>query len=153
MRGALCTAQVWPPAALLRSSKPKQKYGDDRRSWKEEFVGYMEKIVASPAFQGMPDAIDDHGQIRWNAPSNRPPSRWQDLRDRRLEWWKAKAGEIGIETRGEWISRVAKTIHPFKEKPCQTCGRVMSLEYVYPTKNTIQKIKVIRSNCHQSRAG
>ena len=100
----------------------------------------MEKIVASPAFQGMPDAIDDHGQIRWNAPSNRPPSRWQDLRDRRLEWWKAKAGEIGIETRGEWISRVAKTIHPFKEKPCQTCGRVMSLEYVYPTKNTIQKI-------------
>lgn len=118
----------------------KLKYGDDRRIWKEEFVGYMLKIVKSPAFKGMPNAIDETGQVRWNAPSNRPPGRWQDLRDRRLKWWESKAKEIGIPTKGEWISKVAKAIHPFKEKPCQTCGRVMSLEYVYPTRNTIQKI-------------
>jgi Alw26I/Eco31I/Esp3I family type II restriction endonuclease len=116
------------------------RYGDERRSWKEEFVGYMRKLVEHPNFSGMPDAIDDQGQIRWNAPSNRPPGRWQDLRDRRLVWWQGKAEEIGIETRGEWISKVAKAIHPFKEKPCQTCGRVMSLDYVYPTKNTLQKL-------------
>lgn len=122
------------------SSGYKQEYGDERRSWKEEFVGYMKKIVEHSNFEGMPDAIDDQKQIRWNAPSNRPPGRWQDLRDRRLGWWREKAGQVGIPVRGEWISKVAKAIHPFKEKPCQTCGRVMSLDYVYPTKNTLQKI-------------
>lgn len=120
--------------------KKKVKYGDERRSWKEEFVGYMKKIVLHPNFKDMPDSIDEESQIRWNAPSNRPPGRWQDLRDRRLTWWKKKAAEIGIETRGPWISKVAKEIHPFREKPCQTCGRVMSLDYVYPTRNTLQKI-------------
>lgn len=121
-------------------SSQNQKYGDDRRSWKSEFVGYMLKIVHSPNFKGMPDAIDENGQVRWNAPSNRPPGRWQDLRDRRLVWWKNKAKEKGIKIEGKWISQVAKAIHPFKEKPCQTCGRVMSLGYVYPTRNTFQKI-------------
>ncbi len=134
-----------PPDVQVRTEMntaphKKLKYGDDRRSWKEEFVGYMKKIVEHRNFEGMPDAIDDQGQIRWNAPSNRPPGRWQDLRDRRLVWWQGKAKEVGIETRGEWISKVAKAIHPFKEKPCQTCGRVMSLDYVYTTKNTLQKI-------------
>lgn len=122
------------------TTKTEQKYGDDRRSWKEEFVVYMQKIVAHKNYAGLPDAIDDQGQIRWNAPSNRPPGKWQDLRDRRLNWWKKKAETLKIATTGEWISKVAKAIHPFKEKPCQTCGRVMSLDYVYPTKNTIQKL-------------
>ncbi len=119
-----------------------QKYGDDRRSWKSEFVGYMLKIVHHPNFKGMPDAIDENGQVRWNAPSNRPPGRWQDLRDRRLAWWKGKAKEQGIKVEGKWISQVAKAIHPFKEKPCQTCGRVLSLEYVYPSKTTFRKINL-----------
>lgn len=122
------------------TSSQNQSYGDDRRSWKSEFVGYMEKIVHHKNYGGLPDAIDDQGQIRWNAPSNRPPGRWQDLRDRRLEWWKTKAEERNIKVEGKWISQVAKAIHPFREKPCQTCGRVMSLDYVYPTKNTFQKI-------------
>lgn len=99
----------------------------------------MKKIVAHKNYLGLPDAIDDQGQIRWNAPSNRPPGKWQDLRDRRLNWWRQKATELKISITGEWISKVAKAIHPFKEKPCQTCGRVMSLDYVYPTKNTLQK--------------
>lgn len=124
----------------MATPKTSITYGDERRSWKEEFVGYMRKIVEHPNFTGMPDAIDEQGQIRWNAPSNRPPGRWQDLRDRRLVWWREKAEQVGIPVRGEWISKVAKAIHPFKEKPCQTCGRVMSLDYVYPTKNTVQKM-------------
>lgn len=120
-----------------------QKYGDDRRPWSEAFVEYMHKIVMHPNYEGMPSAIDDDGRIRWNAPSNRPPGKWQDLRDRRLVWWKNKAAEVGIQLQGNWISKTAKTIQPFQEKPCQTCGRVMSLNYVYPTKNTVKKINSI----------
>lgn len=125
---------------MPKETKKELAYGDERRQWKGEFVGYMQKIVTHPNFAGMPDAIDDKNQIRWNAPSNRPPGRWQDLRDRRLMWWSKKAAEVGIETRGEWISKVAKAIHPFKEKPCQTCGRTMSLNYVYPTRLTIIRL-------------
>jgi len=118
----------------------KQLYGDHRRPWSEAFVVYMQQIVEHPNFKGMPSAIDDDGRIRWNAPSNRPPGKWQDLRDRRLVWWRKKAEELGIEQNGKWISKVVKAIHPFQEKPCQTCGRVMSLNYVYPTKNALIKI-------------
>ena len=124
----------------MARSKNVVKYGDERRKWQEAFVEYMINIVSHENYSGMPDAIDDEGQIRWNAPSNRPPGKWQDLRDRRLVWWNGRAKEVSIETKGEWISKVAKAIHPFKEKPCQTCGRVMSLNYVYPTKNTLKKI-------------
>jgi Alw26I/Eco31I/Esp3I family type II restriction endonuclease len=123
----------------------KQLYGDHRRPWSEAFVVYMQQIVEHPNFKGMPSAIDDDGRIRWNAPSNRPPGKWQDLRDRRLVWWRKKAEELGIEQNGKWISKVVKAIHPLQEKPCQTCGRVMSLNYVYPTKNALKKINAALS--------
>lgn len=123
--------------------KTKQVYGDHRRPWSEPFVAYMEQIVEHENFKDMPSAIDDDGRIRWNAPSNRPPGKWQDLRDRRLIWWQKKADELGIAQDGKWISKVVKAIHPFQEKPCQTCGRVMSLNYVYPTKNTFKKINTV----------
>ncbi len=123
----------------------KQLYGDHRRPWSEPFVAYMQRIVEHENFKGMPSAIDEDGRIRWNAPSNRPPGKWQDLRDRRLVWWRKKAEELGIEQNGKWISKVVKAIHPFQEKPCQTCGRVMSLNYVYPTKNALKKINAVLS--------
>lgn len=126
-----------------------QKYGDDRRPWNEAFVSYMQQLVAHPNFSGMPSAIDDDGRIRWNAPSNRPPGKWQDLRDRRLAWWRKKAEELGVDQNGKWISKVVKAIHPFQEKPCQTCGRVMSLNYVYPTKNALKKINTVLSEKDQ----
>lgn len=124
----------------MKENPKKNKYGDDRRKWSPEFQSYMEAIVHHKNYEGMPDSIDEEGHIRWNAPSNRPPGKWQDLRDRRLLWWGEKASENSILIKGKWISQVAKIIHPFKEKPCQTCGRTMSLDYVYPTKSTIQKI-------------
>lgn len=117
-----------------------QKYGDQRRKWSPEFAEYMEAIVRHPNFRGMPDSIDEEGVIRWNAPSNRPPGRWQDLHDRRLNWWKKRAKTLGIATVGGWISKTAKRNHPFGEKPCQTCGHIRRLEYVYPTKKTIKRL-------------
>lgn len=119
--------------------QPEIRYGDKRRRWHPRFVEYMQRIVAHPQYRGMPAAIDDDGVIRWNAPSNRPPgSKHEKLHDERLVWWRRKAREIGIPQEGHWISRVAKQIHPFGEKPCQTCGRVLSLEYVYPTRSTVR---------------
>jgi Alw26I/Eco31I/Esp3I family type II restriction endonuclease len=117
------------------------RYGDKRRPWSDAFVKYMYVIVNHPNYQGMPAAIDETGQIRWMAPSKRPSgTKHEFLHDERLVWWQQKADEIGEPRIGKWPSRVAKKIHPLREKPCQTCGRVMSLDRIYPTQLTVQKI-------------
>ena len=128
----------------LRALIREHKYGGRGREWHPNFVKYMYAIVSHPNYQGMPWSIDDKGKIRWDAPSHRPPGgKWSNLHDERLEWWKKKAVEVGIPLEGKWISKTAKEIHPFKRKPCQTCGREMSLLYEYPTKRTIEKINQI----------
>lgn len=116
-------------------------YGDTRRPWSAPFVEYMYAIVNHPNYQGMPAAVDGGGQIRWNAPSKRPGgTKHEFLHDERLVWWQQKADEIGEPRVGKWPSRVARKIHPFREKPCQTCGRVMLLDRIYPTKTTVGKL-------------
>lgn len=130
---------------MARRRRPKQlvqkeiRYGDKRRPWHPRFVEYMQKIVTHPNYVGMPAAVDEEGVIRWNAPSNRPPgSKHEKLHDERLEWWRRKAAALGIPQQGHWISRVAKRIHPYGEKPCQTCGRILFLDYLYPTRATVR---------------
>lgn len=120
------------------TSPRKHAYGDQRRSWSDAFVSYMDSIVDHPAYSGMPCTRDDDGKIDWTIPSNRSrgSKNWEGNRLRR-EWWERKAREVGIPIEGHWLSRTAKAIHPFGRKPCQTCGRVMELAYVYPTKATV----------------
>lgn len=106
---------------------------------------YAERIVNHPNYAGMPGGIVEDGKLRWNAPSHRPPgTRWSNLHDERLDWWRKKAVSLGIPLEGDWISKTAKTIHPYGRKPCQPCGREMTIAYVYPTKNTIRKINNIK---------
>ena len=120
------------------------KYGGRGRDIRPEFIEYMKKIVFHPNYKGMPWAIDNEGKIRWNAPSHRPPGgTWSNLHEERLDWWKKKAKEIGVPVSGKWIAEVAKKIHPFKEKPCQTCGQILSIEYRYPTRRTLDRINAI----------
>ena len=89
----------------------------------------------------MPCKRDDEGKIDWTIPSNRTrgTKNW-DGNQRRRQWWERKAKEVGVVVDGHWLSRTAKTIHPFGRKPCQTCGRVMELAYVYPTKATVKAL-------------
>ena len=99
----------------------------------EIFQKYMEQIASDPAFEGMPDLHYDDGRIQWEAPSNRAGGKFKDSHQRRRDWWAQKAESLGISTQeGRWISRVAKTIHPTKRKPCKKCGQDMDIRYVYP---------------------
>lgn len=128
---------------LLALSK-QFRYGGRGRNWHPEFVKYMYEIATHPNYEGIPWGIDNKGKVRWNAPSHRPPGgMWSNLHDERLDWWKKKASESNILLRGHWISKIAKKIHPFKRKPCQTCGRNMSLLYEYPTRRIVDRINEI----------
>lgn len=119
----------------------RHRYGDARRPWHPAFVEYMYKIVEHPHYGGMPCTVDDVGKIDWTIPSFRPQgSKNWDGNTRRREWWAEKARELGIPLEGHWISQTAKRLHPYGEKPCQTCGRVMTIGYVYPAVNLISRL-------------
>ena len=107
----------------------------------EVFERYEEEIVTDPAYAGMPDLYKADGGIQWEAPSNRGAGQFQFTHDKRLAWWKKKAEEVGISTsEDQWISNVAKLIHPTKQKPCKCCGRVMDIRYCYLSSILIKRI-------------
>ena len=88
----------------------------------------MRLIVNHPNYKGMPFLYKENGEIRWIV------TRSSKIGKARLDWWDKKRKELGIKKDGPWISEVAKAIHPTKEKPCQICGKIMKLDYVYPNK-------------------
>ena len=108
-------------------------YGSKGQSWHPDFVAYMLEMVGHPVYAGMPDAVKDDGKIQWEAPSNRGPGRYQRTHHLRRDWWREKAQSIGVDPEADqWISTVAKRIHPTGQKPCKRCGRVLRIAYVYP---------------------
>lgn len=136
----MCDIHNWSQLKKAREVS----YGGRGRKIHPVFIEYMKKIVKHPNYKGMPWSIDKEGKIRWNAPSHRPPGGpWSNLHDERGEWWKKKARELKIPMTGNWISKVAKEIHPFKAKPCQICGEIRSIRYEYPTVRIIKKINEI----------
>lgn len=100
-----------------------------RTTYHPDFVAYQHFIAEHPTYSNMPDAYNSQGEVRWVAPKPTP------LGQKRLAWWTAKAKEIGIDRTGAWISQVARTIHPTGKKPCQVCGTMMSIQYIYPGLN------------------
>jgi Alw26I/Eco31I/Esp3I family type II restriction endonuclease len=100
--------------------------------------------VEHPNYAGMPDVYMDNGEIQWEAPSNRKSGKHKETYHRRLDWWKNKAIEVGIDPNSDqWISRTAKLIHPTKKRPCKVCGRVMDIRYAYPNAILLKRIECL----------
>jgi Alw26I/Eco31I/Esp3I family type II restriction endonuclease len=131
----------WERGPPTLDSKPAHRHGDARRSWSEPFLQYAYVIVDDPAYAGLPCTTDDQGKVDWTIPSNRSPGgkNW-DGNDRRRKWWAERAADLGIPSERKWISRVAKTIHPWGWKPCQPCGRWMRITYSYPRAKTVERL-------------
>ncbi len=98
------------------------------RKWHPKFQEYMQFIVKHPNYKGMPSALKDDGSIRWVVTGNSPVGKARE------KWWDDKRRDLGIEKKPGWKALVARKIHPTGEKPCQICGKVLSLDYVYPNK-------------------
>ena len=102
--------------------------------WHRDFKTYCEKLISTEQFEGFPVSRNNDGGIGWVKTKGSKEGKL------RMEWWKNKAISLGLPTTGKWISDVVKHIHPFGEKPCQICGKVLSIRYEYPTKTTIKSI-------------
>lgn len=138
----------------MSAPEHRPSYGDQRRKWNDAFVEYMYAIVNHPTYSSMPCTTDDAGKIDWTIPSNRTRgSKNWDGNQRRREWWRERADELGIPIEGHWISATAKRLHPFGHKPCQVCGRVMFLKYVYPTRATLSALELQIGGAFDIRGG
>lgn len=108
------------------------------------FSKYKEFIASHPAYSGMPDLRYPDGRIQWETPSNRKSGEFKDSHDKRLQWWKNKATEIGISTtEDKWISKVAKRIHPTGIRPCPVCGKELEIRYAYLSKRFIKRVHLL----------
>ena len=99
-----------------------------KRRYSPEFINYQKFIIKHPSYaeMPMPDKIKDN--IPWVTPGK------GTLGKARAEWWAKQKGELvrqKILTEDAKTSDVARYIHPTKFKPCQTCGKSLSIEYVY----------------------
>ena len=99
-----------------------------KRKWHPNFIKYMKYIANHPNYKGMPYLYKEDGEIRWVV------TRSSKAGLARLEWWDNKRKELGLPKGDAWISKTARKNHPTGKKPCQICGKVMSLDYVYPNK-------------------
>lgn len=107
----------------------KNKNSKSVRNWNKNFIEYMQFIVNHKNYSSMPDKFKVNGEINWVSPSN----------NNRAIWWDEKKQKLHFNSRAE----VARYIHPKKlngYKPCQICGKNLSIFYVYPTKNMLKKI-------------
>lgn len=105
------------------------------KKYSKEFIEYQKFIIGHPSYEGMPTT--HNRRIAWVAPAN------GELGQDRAAWWNKKKAELvitGMLSSQAKISEVARSIHPTKYKPCQTCGRKLSIEYVYLNKIGIKKI-------------
>lgn len=104
-----------------------------QRAWNNDFVAYTKFIVNHKNYKGMPEPLKEDGSPRWIVSGNSP------LGIKRAEWWDDRVRSMKLTNRAE----VARAIHP-KElggfKPCQICGKKLSIFYVYPNKITLARI-------------
>lgn len=82
----------------------------------------------------MPNPFKDDGSVNWVTTAG------SILGKDRMKWWESKRKNLRIPTIKGSLQKTAKAIHPFGEKPCQICGKKLSLDYIYPTKNLLKKI-------------
>lgn len=107
----------------------------EKKQYSKEFIEYQEYIARNENYKGIPFKRKPDGSVVWLAPKQTEIGRG------RIEWARERAIELGINTNEDgWMAKVMYEVHPTKIKPCQTCGRLLSLNYVYASKAFIKAI-------------
>ncbi len=105
------------------------------KMWSKEFLKYEDFIVNHSNYKGLPIEKSTDGKWNWIVFGK------SEIGKKRQAWITKKAEELSIDISIPHNSKVMFAIHPTKEKPCQICGKTMSLFYIYPNSNLIKAIK------------
>jgi Alw26I/Eco31I/Esp3I family type II restriction endonuclease len=111
----------------------------EKRNWHSDFVKYTNFIAKHTTYRDMPQLYKQDGCVQWITSAS------SVLGKERFQWWDNKRKELKISPVKGSLRETARKIHPTGEKPCQICGRVLSLDYVYPNKNILKKIHDIEN--------
>lgn len=106
----------------------------DKKTWHPKFIEYMNMIVNHPNYKGLPITRNKDGSLNWIATAK------SKIGQQRKEWAENKARELNIPIRPGVYRDVMLQIHPTKWKPCQICGKSMSLYYHYPNANFLKAL-------------
>ena len=106
----------------------------EKRNWHPDFVKYTKTIANHETYKDMPELYKDDGCVRWITSAS------STLGKKRYEWWDKNRKKLKIPPTKGSLQKTARKIHPTGKKPCQICGRVLSLDYVYLNKNILKKI-------------
>ena len=104
------------------------------KAWHPAFVRYMNEIIEHKNYAGLAFKRKMDGTIQWLAPKE------SEIGKQRKVWAEEKAQNFGIKLEPGVYAKVMLKIHPTKEKPCQICGKVMSLRYVYLNASLIKSL-------------
>lgn len=121
--------------------------GRQSKEMAKEFVEYQEFIASHSNYNGFPLTRNSDGSLRWVVSGK------SDIGQQRIEWLDNERKKLGIPKNLGWRTKVCYAIHPLKEKPCQICGKIMSLDYIYINERIATKlneelnIPVAFSNC------
>lgn len=115
------------------------KYGRGRFKVGPEYIQYMNMIATGPIHGTIPNAINAAGRIVWQTSSGI----FKENYEPRLQWWIAKADELGLPGEGRENDRLtiaARLIHPTKYHPCRACGKIINIGYFYATANLAKRL-------------
>lgn len=107
-----------------------------KRIWHKKFLDYMLRIVGDENYKGLPYKYRKNGTISWIA------NKKSAVGSLRLDWAKKKIRKMGWEEKPGVYSKLMLEVHPTKSKPCQICGRNMSLYYIYLNSSLAKKINI-----------
>lgn len=100
-----------------------------KKTWREEFLEYMDMIASCPNYSGLPILRNRDGSLKWIATAKSQTGM------ARKRWALLKAADYGFPDEPGVYAKVMFAVHPTKMKVCQICGREMSLYYIYPNAN------------------
>ena len=95
----------------------------------DDFSEYQKFIVSHLNYESLPSKTNNLGEITWVRVKDAP----------RTRWWDDLKVNLNLKDRAS----VARAIHPVElggVKPCQVCGRKMSIYAVYPDLRATRKI-------------
>lgn len=102
------------------------------RTWHKNFEAYTEMIVSHANYNGLYFDRGNDGRVNWVATGKSKKGQF------RRQWWNEECRKANIRIKAGCYAKIARMLHPTKVHTCQICGRSLSVEYVYPNKNTLE---------------
>jgi len=100
-----------------------------------KFIEYQKQIIHKYPYNKIPFGKRENGEPNWVTASMN-----DGKRAARENWWLSKQKELKMNQNSE-VARYLFKKYVGNSRPCGVCGQELVMDYVYPNKNFIKKLK------------